>query len=754
MSRLIKAVCAGLVTGFIGLVVSVTPLGIAQEENIGLHLLFKMRGARNAPPEVMIVATDSASENQLNLPSRLTKWPRSLHARLIDHLADKDAAVIAFDIYFSEERTPKDDNQLARAIQKAGNVVLVEDLKKVPKFNDSGRRIDGVEIEKIVPPIPLLAKSALASAPFALPKIPVKLNSYWTFKTSAGDIPTLPVVVFQIYALQVYDEFIGLLKEVESSCAELLPVKREIVLADKSIIEVMLFMKNFFGQNQMVAERMLEKLGASDIFANETQKRQMLKSFIRLYQETNSYYLNYYGPPGKIHTVPYYHLLENEQRSITDPKRLDLRNKVIFIGRSERLRPEIGDDFHTVFSQPNGTDISGVEIAATAFANLLENMPVQPLNIRTQLVGVFLWGIVLGIPCISLSRSLAAGCVLSLCLLYLFFAYFQFKHSVIWYPLVIPLFLQAPLCFVGTTIWRYVEVNKERQNIRTALGYQIPNDVVDELAKSLKNIKTPRKLVYGICLFTDAEGYTKITEKIEKRDGPEKLSLFMNKYFEAIFDPVRKNSGIGLELKADSMLAIWTKEHPDSTFKRLACHTALDIIQAVDEFNKSYSGTPLPTRIGIHSGYMSLKFIGAKDHYQYQPVGDAVNTASRMEGLNKHLGTQILVSEEMIEHLDDFLVRRLGQFILAGKSQPVAACELISRVEESTELQKNLCKIFTQALDAFKRQSWSEAIKGFNESVNMYPQDGPSRFYQDQCEKFKIKPPGDFWDGVVRLNAK
>jgi adenylate cyclase len=560
--------------------------------------------------------------------------------------------------------------------------------------------------------------------------------------------------VFQIYALQVYDEFIGLLKEVESSYPELLPVKREVILTDKSIIEVMMLLKNFFGQNQIVIEKMLARLESSDIFANETKKRQMLKSLIRLYQESNSYYLNYYGPPGTIHTLLYYHLLKKEQRSRTDPEWLDLRNKVIFIGRSERLRPEIDDDFHTVFSQPNGVDISGVEIAATAFANLLENMPVQILNIRIQLAGVFLWGTVLGILCIFLSRSLAAGCVLVLSLLYLFFAYSQFKHSATWYPLVIPLFLQAPLSFIGTTIWNYFEVNKERQNIRTAFGYQVPIDVVDELAKSLKNIKTPRKPVYAICLFTDAKDYTEISEIKEFKRDPEKLSLFMNNYYDAILDPVRKNSGICLELQDDHMLAIWTQEHPDSTLMRLACHTALDIIQAVDEFNKSYSKTPLPTRIGIHSGYVALKFIGAKDHYQFRPLGKVVNTASRMEGLNKHLGTQILVTEEMIENLDDFLARRLGQFLLVGKSESVVACELISRVEESTELNRNLCKIFAQALDAFKRQSWDEAISGFNESLNIHPQDGPSLFYLDQCEKFKRNPPGDFWDGVVRLNTK
>ena len=736
--------------GLLGLVASVTPVGITLEENMGLHLLFKLRGTRKAPPDVVVVATESASENKLNLPTSLTKWPRSLHARLIDKLADKNAAVIAFDIFFRDSRSPQDDHRLAESIQGAGNIVLVEELEKKILFDDSGKKIDHVEIEKLIPPIPLLAQSALASAPFPLPKTPVQLNSYWAFKTSAGDTPTLPVVVFQIFALQVYDEFMGFLKEVTSASPELLPASKDVIYTDKSIKEVMLRLKLFFEQNPEVAEEMLAKLNTSDIFVAEAKKRQLLKSLIRLYQGPKSHYLNFYGPSGTIHTVPYYRFLEDEKKPAPDHDRIDLNDKVIFIGRSERLRPDKQDDFHTVFSQPNGVDISGVEIAATAFANLLENMPVQPLNTRARLLGVFFWGAILGSLCSLLSRFLAAGSVLALSLSYLYFAYSQFSQSAIWYPLVIPLFLLSPLSFIGSTIWKYVEVNKERHNIRTAFGYQIPNDIVDELAESLSNIKADRKPVYGICLFTDAKGYTGVSEAM----NPEELRSYMNQYFEKIFEPVRKNSGIGLELKADSMLAIWTKDHPDSNLKNLACHTALDIIRAVDEFNQSHSRSPLPTRIGIHSGYISLGFIGASDHYQYQPVGDAVNTASRLEGLNKHLDTQILVSEEVLERPDDFLVRRLGQFILAGKTKPVAACELMCRIKESTDLQRNLCKIFASALDAFQRKSWNEAVAGFKESLKMQPEDGPSRFYLDWCGKYKINPPVDAWDGVVRLAAK
>ena len=392
MSRRLKVVWAGLGIGLLGLMISSSPFGIALEENIGLHLLFKLRGARKAPPDVVLVATESASENQLNLPSGLTKWPRSLHARLIDNLVAKNAAVIAFDVFFGETRSPQDDNRLAKAIQSAGNIVLVEELKKDLRFNPSGMKIGNVEIETIVPPTPLLAQSTLASAPFPLPKTPVKLNSYWTFKTSAGDTPTLPVVVFQVFALPVFDEFLGLLKEVTSFYPEPMLIDKDKMYADKSIRQVMLRLRNFFEQNPMAAGEMLAKLEASDILVSEGKKRRMLTSLIRLYQGSNSHYLNFYGPPGTIHTIPYYQLLEDAKKSEKDSNRFNLSGKVVFIGRAERLRPDKEDDFHTVFSQSSGIDISGVEVAATAFANLLEDMPVQPLNIKAQLGSVLLWG--------------------------------------------------------------------------------------------------------------------------------------------------------------------------------------------------------------------------------------------------------------------------------------------------------------------------------------------------------------------------
>jgi adenylate cyclase len=236
--------------------------------------------------------------------------------------------------------------------------------------------------------------------------------------------------------------------------------------------------------------------------------------------------------------------------------------------------------------------------------------------------------------------------------------------------------------------------------------------------------------------------------------NPKELTDFMNKYYGAIFEPVRRYGGIVSDIKGDSMLSIWATEQPDTALRNKACLAALDIASAVQQFKEDSDTFHLPTRIGLHSGYILLGNIGAINHYEYRPVGDIVNTASRIEDLNRHLGTWILVSEDVLHQIDSFLARKLGEFIFTGKSKPIAVYELISRIEESSEQQRNLCAIFTQGLKAYYRQSWEEAIKAFNESKKTHKDDGPSTFYLQLCEQYRMNPPGEIWDGVVRLGNK
>jgi adenylate cyclase len=753
MSRLAKAVTLGLLTGLLGLLVSFLPFGLDLEEDVGLGLLFRLRGVRQPPPEVIIVGIDKASAAHLNLPEKAERWPRSLHARLVDILARRGAAVIAFDILFEEPRSPEEDSSFAAAMRNAQNVILCRGIKRetVP-LPGGGREGKGIaNIETLMPASPLFAGAALGAAPFPLPKVPVKVSQYWTFKTSAGDSPTLPVVAFQVFALEVYQQFVRLLEGSGSMEMGHLPHDGEAVREARDVDKLVRAIRDLFGQNPLGAEQVRRKVGRSAEAGGDERKSRMLGSLVHMYQSPNSCYLNFYGPPGTIPTVPYYQVLDPHPVTTGEHGSPDFRGKAVFVGLSDLARvDQKKDDFHTVFSQLSGLDLSGVEIAATAFANLLEDMPVQPLRLGEHALFVFLWGAVLGMACRLLPTILAAVAAAGLSGLYLVFAQQQFMNSGTWYPLVIPLFVQTPVAFLGALAWNYREEHRERGAIKKALGYYLPGRVAEEIARNVRDIGAHGQIMHGTCLCTDAEQYTSLPERMD----PRELSDLLKRYYEVVFEPVRRRGGIVSDVIGDSMMAIWTTTHPDAALRYEACLAALDIANSLNRLNESDHDLLLPTRMGLHSGNMLLGNVGAMDHYEYRAVGDIVNTVTRIENLNKHLGTRILVSAEVLSGLDGFVTRDMGRFLLRGKSKPVAVHELLGRMEESGQELTRLSRFFAGGLEAYRRQSWGEAIARFRECVRLYQEDGPSLFYIQLCEKYEKNSPGEGWDGLVRLDKE
>ncbi len=271
----------------------------------------------------------------------------------------------------------------------------------------------------------------------------------------------------------------------------------------------------------------------------------------------------------------------------------------------------------------------------------------------------------------------------------------------------------TPLALFGTVVCRYCIASKEREGIRKAFGYFLPKPVIDQLAKNIGDINATSKVVYGICLYTDAQQYAALSETMD----PRELSQFMNRYYEKLFLPVKKNGGIISDVVGDSMMAIWAKSNPDASLRAAACHAALGIVQAINRFNRENEQIKLHTRIGMHAGHIMIGNIGAVDHYEYRPVGDIVNTASRMESLNKHLGSQILVSDQVLHLLDGFMTRGLGEFMLFGKSNAVEIHELMGYAKDSSMEQHQLCSCFEEGMRAYRMKHWDDAIEALEQAV-------------------------------------
>jgi len=751
MERFLKALPFGIATGLLGL--CLTPLFFSLEENIGLEYLFSRRGTRATPLDVVIITIDKNSAKKLNLPNNPAKWPRSLHASLVDILTKKGAALIAFDVLFDEPRSQADDNLFADSIKNANNVLLFESLDKetLPLTSEQGVPSGQLHAVTRKPPIPLFAKSALAVAPFVLPKVPVKVSQYWTFQTSAGGLPTLPMVAFQVYALEFYDEFIQLLKKADPAQGEKIRFHNQTALInDNGLCKLIRSTRDIFQKDPSIAKKMLDELRNSNLLSGEVKKKQIIKALIKNYQDPPSHFINFYGPPGSIPTISYSEVIMERGKPAANQKKVIFKGKAVFVGVSEYLRPEQEDGFYTVFSQASGVDISGVEIAATAFANMLEDMPVKPLNLLYHLSFIFLGGMLLGFLSFYFTTFAAITSIFVLSAFYLIFARYQFNNFCNWYPLVIPFFVLSPVTIFSAFLRKYLESHRERKNIRKAFEYYIPSRIVDQLVKNKSEIIKTGEMVSGICLCTDAGQYTTLSESMK----PDELGSYMNEYYETIFEPVVKSGGLISNIVGDAMLSIWADTDLEPALMNRACHTALDIVRNVNRFNSESTRLKLPIRIGLHSGQMMIGNIGAIDHYEYRPVGDVINSASRLEGLNKYMGTEILASAESLYQIDDFLVRNLGEFLLVGKSKPIMVYELICRKEDASKQQKELCAIFNEALNSYRHQSWNQAIAKFHNTAKIFGEDGPSRFYRVLCKKYRKNPPGETWTGLVSLTSK
>jgi adenylate cyclase len=417
----------------------------------------------------------------------------------------------------------------------------------------------------------------------------------------------------------------------------------------------------------------------------------------------------------------------------------------VLVGVSEPLQPRQQDAFYSVFSQNSGIDLSGVEVGASLVGNLLgqSTLDVLPLPLHFALVAGF--GLVFGALAARLPLVPAAGATVLAAVLYFAAAYWQFAGYYLWLPLVVPLLFQLPLGFGVAAWWNYRDVALQRERIRTALGYYVPHTVARRLTHQA--VSTANELLHGTCLVTDAENYTAVAESL----APAELAALMNEYYGKVFSVVQTYGGEISDTAGDSMIAVWASTEPDAAARRRAAQAAIAILAAVDEFNGRHLQSPLPTRIGLESGEMLLGNIGAEQRYEYRAIGDIVNTASRIQGLNQLLGTRVLVSATTLEGSADVAARDVGTFLLRGKRLPVRVLEPLAASRAA--LDAAALQAFGGAMTAFRAGTWPVAHEKFAELAARFSADGPSRYYEALTRGWLQHPPAS-WSGAVRVTTK
>jgi adenylate cyclase len=659
----------------------------------------------------------------VSLPTIPSRWPRCLHAQLIERLSAAGADTIVFDVLF-RERPPLpgvsgdlhawQDDGLASAIASAGRVVIAQ-------------KVEAVDSHEILAELsPVVESAALGSAPLPLvAEAGGRVDRFMAFKETGLVIPTLPTIAMQAYSLSAYPMLADLLARATDDAAALLPTTAEAVTASGHLEVTSLLIRQLFRNDRSLARRVRDEMHRRGALSADASSSARLGALVSMYAGDDTRLLNLYGPAGTLRAIGF------DQALTSSPEALSAlcTGRAVFVGFAETAQHEQVEHFATAFSSGDSPDLSGVEIAATAFSNLLEDRTIRALPFRYRLAVTFLAGVLSLVACAWLRNRVALAVMAAAVGLYGGAALYLFASHQVWMPTVVPMFIAVPAGMLLAFAWKYWNAHRQREHLRHAFSYFVPREVVNMLERNAGQIGTSPESIECACVATDAANFTPLAETMT----PEELTDFLNHYFEALFGRVADHGGFVSDVVGDAMLAIWPHRSADTHLQLL--HGVLEMHDAARQFNERLAGNRLMTRFGVDWGRVALTTVGAHGHYEYRAVGDAVNTATRIQELNKKLGTSILVSQPAIGDAgNDFLLRDLGRFLLRGKTQSVHLCELLGTRAKAASQQSDLCARFANALGALTGGQQAAAVAQLQQIHRVFPTDGPTAFFLRSLE--------------------
>tara|TARA_R110001592_G_scaffold120733_1_gene325405 strand:- start:4386 stop:6641 length:2256 start_codon:yes stop_codon:yes gene_type:complete len=291
------------------------------------------------------------------------------------------------------------------------------------------------------------------------------------------------------------------------------------------------------------------------------------------------------------------------------------------------------------------------------------------------------------------------------------------------------------------------------------LGRYIPRGVVHNLIKEGKLPELGGQSRQVTVMFTDAVGFTKLGELMTPQDLMRKLSS----YFEVLSAEVLAEGGNIDKYIGDAVMAVWNGVEDDPEHTVRACRAALKCAAENDRLNdmwRSYKWPEIHTRFGLHQGEAVVGNIGSRTRMDHTTIGACVNTASRLEGLNKAYGTRILISDVVRDKVADrFLTRPIDRVCPAGSTQPIMVYELLGALDgddtiaASPEAHRR-CVRWAEIYDAYLARDWAGVGSLIDAFLADFPDDGVALVYRERARRYASAPPADDWDGVEISDQK
>lgn len=675
---------------------------------------FQWRGKTDTKSiPLVIVAADDHSEIALD---KRFPYSRGIWANVIDNLNAAGVKLIIFDIQFATPDDPVGDSTLAESIQRAGNVLLAGELI---------REQHNLFKETTIFEAPPDKRFMNTGAPWAI------VNLHEDVDKVVREYPAyVPVQDGKMY-LPIAVRATTLYRGIDISPSNVAIEENQIRIGDLTIptVNVSQFDINYYGPTgSFPIYSVSQVLDVGDFDLVEGEDSDWMELFIMPLE-----------------------LLDSSLAAIA--KENPFRDKIVLIGNT---MPAFHDLKATPFDgyDPTVPLMSGVEVHAHSLATILQDNYLKHLTWIFQFLFWFVLAILMwwftehrhvwisSILFVGLSIFIIASST---------FLFIQFNYIS---SMVTPLIVVS-VNFTSSILLRILREQKEKAKIKGMFGQYVPKKVVGELIANPHLLRLGGERCNLSVLFTDVAGFTSISENL----SPEELVGLLNEYLTAMTRIILEEDGIIDKYEGDLIMAefgapVHYKEHAIH-----ACRAAIRMQKKLAELREKWAIEKKPilySRVGINTGDVIVGNMGSEDVFDYTVMGDAVNLASRLEGVNKLYKTTIMCSGATIEQLENrFHIRFLDRIRVVGKAQFVEIFEVIGLASESISDEKNSALSYYQrGRTYYDKREFDSARMMFMQALASDPTDGPSQVFLERCNGHIQKPPPAEWDGVFSLTEK
>ncbi|MCZ6534218.1 MAG: adenylate/guanylate cyclase domain-containing protein [SAR324 cluster bacterium] len=526
---------------------------------------------------------------------------------------------------------------------------------------------------------------------------------------------------------------------------------------DGTVRRVHLLMK--YGDNYyptLVLQMFKHYMGADNIIVESDEESGIsaivVGNQVILPDADGSILLNYKGPEQ---TFPHYSIYDIIEHII--PKE-QLEDKIVLIGATE-----VG--IFDLRNTPVGGTYPGVEVHATLLDNLLTQPEMEfagpgtyfklsDANHGVTVIFIIVFGLILGIVLPRVRATYSAVFALGLLLAYLFGQRWMVMNLLTWTS-AIYVALVIVMVWAGVTLFQFLVSDKDKRFIKNAFQQYLSPDVISQLMDDPNMLKLGGERREMTAFFSDVAGFSSISELLT----PEELVQLLNQYLTAMSNIIMEYGGTVDKYEGDAIIAFFGAPVHYEDHAIRGCMVTIDMQAKLDELREIWlaEGKPrIDHRIGLNTGQMVVGNMGSEDRFDYTMMGNSVNLAARLEGANKNYGTYSMISEFTYEPAKDAIeARELDLIRVIGINTPVRVYELAAKKGELDEKRQKAFPYFAKGLELYRKQEWDEAIKYFNATEKLIPDDPPSKVYIERCEAFKANPPEEKdWDGVFTATEK